>query len=101
MPASVAAGDLVVVFFGSDAAGSTVTIAGPAGWTELTEAADNVTESMISVAYRVCDGTAGATITVTTGASENAAAVAIRITGASPPSVSTAARGTSANPNPP
>lgn len=85
---------------------TTTTISWPAGWTLLvdndqTDGSNDAT----CIAYRLCDGTEGATVTVTTAITGKVSAVAYEITGAAnpatqPPEVSTVATGTSATPDP-
>ena len=101
MPATVNAGDLLIVLFTND---GNATVTTPGGWTQL---ASNVsgTEVRLSVYYKKAAGTeGGTTVNFNTSASEQAAAQVYRITdwhGTSPPEISTAATGTSTAPDPP
>ena len=76
LPASISAGDLLIVVFGQTAASN---IPGfPGGWTRMAfSTADNIGACW---AYRYADGLEGATITVTTGAACQAAHWSSRIT---------------------
>ena len=100
MPATVNAGDLLIVLFTNNRV-ATVTI--PGGWTEL---ASDTSGSHIraSVYYKVAAGTeGGTTVNFVTSAAEEAAAQVYRITdwhGTTPPEISTAATGTSTRPDP-
>jgi len=96
LPADIGAGDLLLVFFGSD---GVPTITFPEGWTELfQESNGNVT---LGAWYRVADGEEGATITVTTSVSEMASHNSYRITGYSgTPEISLRGTGSSTIPNP-
>jgi hypothetical protein len=100
MPATVNAGDLLIVLFTNDR-NATVTI--PAGWTEL--ASDTSGQHVrLSVYYRIAAGTeGGTTVNFITSATEEAAAQVYRITnwhGTTPPEISTAVTGTDASPDP-
>lgn len=92
MPASVATGDLLMVFSGML---STVTGITMTGWTCTTEAPASVV--VLGWCYRVADGTEGATQTVTWTTSSRARFIAIRITGqtSNTPESTAAACGTS------
>jgi len=107
LPASIAAGDTLLVFFGhKDAAGATPGF--PGGWTVLGEI-ENAAGSLACLcpAWRKADGTEGASITVTTTNTTRQAHCSLRITGAADPTVTaptTQAGATLANtnvPNPP
>lgn len=78
---SPANGDVVIVVH---RAASTTTISFPGGWTTPIGTITDATDSAQS-AYRVCDGTEGATITITQGTSLRAATVAFKFTGAGTP----------------
>ena len=100
MPATVNAGDLLIVLFTNDG-GATVTT--PAGWSLL--ASDTGGPSVrLSVYYKIAAGTEdGTTVNFVTSASEQAAAQVYRITdwqGTTPPEISTAATATSTAPDP-
>lgn len=99
LPGSIASGDILVALVRAPAS---TTISWPAGWTEFipdnsADASDDVT----SGAYRIADGTEGATITVTFGTSRAMAGICYRITGGDTVSVSSAATGASTTPDPP
>lgn len=107
LPASIAAGDTLLVFFGhKDAAGATPGF--PGGWTvlgEIEQAGGSL--ACLCPAWRKADGTEGATITVTTTNTTRQAHSSLRITGAADPTVTApttqagvAATNTNA-PNPP
>ena len=100
MPATVNAGDLLIVLFTNDG-GATVTT--PGGWNLLASDA-NGTQVRLSVYYKIAAGTeGGTTVNFITSASEQAAAQVYRITnwhGTTPPEISTAATGADAAPDP-
>jgi len=100
MPATVNAGDLLIVLFTND--GST-TVTTPNGWNLLASNA-NGSAVRLSVYYRIAAGTeGGTTVNFVTSAAEQAAAQVYRITdwqGTTPPEISTAATGTNTAPNP-
>jgi len=100
MPATVNAGDLLIVLFTND---GNATVTTPAGWTPLASTA-NGSSVRLSVYYKIAAGTEGSTtVNFATSSSEQAAAQVYRITdwhGTTPPEISTAATGTSTAPNP-
>ena len=100
MPATVNAGDLLIVLFTNDG-GATVTT--PGGWSLLASDA-NGTQVRLSVYYKIAAGTeSGTTVNFVTSASEQAAAQVYRITnwhGTTPPEISTAATGSGTAPDP-
>ena len=100
MPATVNAGDLLIVLFTNDG-GETVTK--PTGWTELASDA-NGAHVRLSVYYKIAAGTeGGTTVNFVTSTEEEAAAQVYRITnwhGTTPPEISTVATGSSTAPNP-
>jgi len=100
MPATVSAGDLLIVLFIND---GSATVTTPDGWTQLASIA-NGAAVRLSVYYKIAAGTEGGTVVnFVTSAAEQAAAQVYRITdwhGATPPEISTAATGTSTRPNP-
>lgn len=87
LPASIAAGDTLLMFFGhKDAAGATPGF--PGGWTvlgEIEQAAGSL--ACLVPAWRLADGTEGATISVTTTNTTRQAHCCLRITGAADPTV--------------
>lgn len=98
LPANISAGNLLLVFFASD---EVPTITFPEGWTQLFQEV-NATCIKFGAWYRIADGEEGATITVTTSASEQSAHTSYRITGYSgTPEAGTATTGYTVNPNPP
>lgn len=100
LPASIAAGDLLLVFFGI---GSTAaTLDAITGWTELVDVS---TANDLKILARTADGSEGATLSVTTSASTKHSSIAYRISGAETvatraPELSTVATGTSTGPDP-
>ena len=95
MPASIAAGDLLIVVHASDTGGGTRTWSG-----DFLELSDASTTCNVGVAYKFAAG--GDTLTVTKSASERFSAIALRITGmhaTQAPEVAADATGTSANPD--
>lgn len=100
LPASIAAGDLLVVYFGGWGGG---TLTWPAGWTPLFDTS-NGTAARLAAAYRFADGSEGGSISVTSSTSIRSAHISYRITGAhssTAPVVGTATTGTSAAGDPP
>jgi hypothetical protein len=100
IPATVNAGDLLIVLFTNDGNTSLTT---PGGWSLL--ASDvNGPHVRLSVYYKIAAGTeGGTTVDFVTSDGEEAAAQVYRITnwhGTTPPEISTAATGTSTVPNP-
>jgi hypothetical protein len=100
IPATVDAGDLLIVLFTND---GSATVTTPAGWTALASDAANGAVRL-SVYYKIAGGTeGGTTVNFVTSAEEEAAAQVYRITnwhGITPPEISTAATGTSTKPDP-
>jgi len=101
LPASIAAGDLLLVIL---AGGGTNALQFNAlgGWSELLD--ENVTFGA-HVWYREADGAEGATVTFTSTASSRSAAISYRISGAEDPAtqapeISSVGTGTSNAPNP-
>ncbi|MCJ7575163.1 MAG: hypothetical protein MUO80_00495, partial [Dehalococcoidia bacterium] len=100
MPATVNAGDLLIVLFTND---GDATVTTPSEWTEL---ASNEADGAVrlSVYYKIAAGTeGGTTVNFVTSASEQAAAQVYRITdwhGTTPPEISTAATGDGTTPDP-
>jgi len=100
MPATVNAGDLLIVLFTND---GSATVTTPSGWTQLASTA-NGSAVRLSAYYKIASGTEGGTrVNFATSAIEQAAAQVYKITnwsGTTPPEISTAATGTSTAPNP-
>lgn len=107
LPASIAAGDLLLIFFVHDDGSATVTASPPADWSTLVNnrvANDAGTQARLSIWYKTASGSEGATATATTTGSEGSAHVTYRITGwhgTTIPEASAAAPSSSANPDPP
>jgi hypothetical protein len=81
LPGSIASGDLLIVLFAND---GNATITWPSGWDQAANAlfdTANGTAVRLAGRQRIADGTEGATITVTTSASEWSAHSTLRITG--------------------
>jgi len=100
MPATINAGDLLIVLFTND---GSATVTTPGGWNALASNA-NGSYIRLSVYYKIAAGTeSGTPVNFVTSASEEAAAQVYRITdwhGTTPPEISTAATGTSTRPDP-
>jgi hypothetical protein len=101
MPATVNAGDLLIVLFTNDRNASVTT---PGGWSLLASDANGANHVRLSAYYKIAGGIeGGTTVNFVTSASEEAAAQVYRITdwhGTTPPEISTAATGTSTRPDP-
>lgn len=104
LPGSIAAGDLLIVIFATD---GNPTVTWPSGWDQ---AANNLlattasgTANTLTCKQRIADGSEGASITVTTSASEWTAWSTLRITGWHGTTVAEAgaATGASTTANPP
>ena len=96
LPASISAGDLLIVFIATDGSN---TFSWPEGWTELCES--NILHVSMAVAYRAADGNEGATVVSTSTNSEKSSHAAYRITGYDGvQEVSAVATGQSTAPNP-
>lgn len=102
LPSGIAAGErLIVMFAGREPDDVTF----PAGWTELYDTG-NAGQACQAGAYRDCDGTEGASITVTTTVNRRSAWQVWRLSrgnfiASAAPEVGTVATGNSANPDPP
>ena len=100
-PASIAAGNTLLCFFGTD--GDNVCTF-PAGWTKIVDE-DRFSISHLSVAWKKATGSESGTFTVTTSSSEQSAHVTYRISGATDPSTTppqaTVANGSSTTADPP
>lgn len=98
LPASIVSGQRLIAVFASQENTTTW----PAGWTELCDGGTGG-QVNISAAYRDCDGSEGASITVTTGSSRADGWSVIRIAAGSfnpaAPEVGTIATGNDANPD--
>lgn len=102
LPAGINAGDLLLVFFASD---GNPTIGFPGGWTCLFQewAAGGSPAVRFGCWYRIADGGEGATINVTTSASERSAHTSYRIVDyfGVPEAGTPVASGPTPNPDPP
>lgn len=101
LPASVGAGDLVIVFHFSDGA---TTRTWPGSWVEIKDAVVSGSVASIGVAYLIASG-GETSVTVTKSVTERFSAIAIRIAagnwhGTTPPEISTGATGSSTTPDP-
>lgn len=96
LPASCVAGQRLIAIM---ATGDNSTYGWPAGWTEILDTTTGV--DAVSVAYRECDGTEGASISVTTSNLTRAAALVIRVEGhtADAPELATPSTGSSTLPD--
>lgn len=101
LPADIAEGDLLLVFFVAVYWLSAPSITFPEGWTQLFQTPYGASITFGGW-YRIADGAEGATITVTTSSTDKAGHTSYRITGYSgTPESGTAATGNTATPNPP
>lgn len=102
MPATVNAGDLLIVIFAADGTG---TSGDPAGWTSLGTQDAGGSSALGRWAYRVADGSeAGGTAIFTTGTSERSSGLCVRIqagTYTGTPEMATLATGNNLSPDPP
>jgi hypothetical protein len=97
LPASIAAGDLLIVFFGY----YTGTVSTPGGW-ETMGTENNGTSVYQAIFYKTASGSEGSTLTVTTGSSTKSSHVSYRISGwTGTPEKGSVATGTDSAPNPP
>ncbi len=100
MPATVDAGDLLIVLFTND---ENTIVNTPTGWNLMTSDA-NGPHVRLSVYYRIAAGTeGGTTVNFVTTSAEEAVAQVYRVTnwhGITPPEISTAATGTDTTPDP-
>lgn len=101
LPASIASGDLIIVFHFSDGA---LTRTFPSPWVEIKDTVVSGSSANIGIAYLIASG-GETSVTVTKSADERFSAIAIRISAASwhgttAPEVSTGTTGSSQFPNP-
>jgi hypothetical protein len=102
LPASIAAGELLLIITAKGTPAVTTTFNSLAGWDEVID--ENVSLGM-TIWARTADGTEGATVTMTSaGTAIRSASIAYRISGAETvatqmPELSTVATGSSVNPN--
>lgn len=104
LPSGITAGDLVIVFFSNDDA-ATASVTTPAsGWEgPIGQGVSPSNSNRLSVFWRFCDGTEGATITITLTSTNGAAWTTYRISGCdstTDPEISATASGTSTSPDP-
>jgi hypothetical protein len=98
LPASIAAGDLLMIFIGANGPAANFSAS---GWTTLKNGA--ISTANLGVLYKLATGSEGASVVVTSTVSAKLESIAARITGwdgATAPAMSTLATGTSASPNP-
>ena len=102
LPGGIAAGDILVMCVRTPTTIGSFTW--PAGWTKLDTAGDrgiDASDDFQQIAWRIADGSEGATVTVTLNVAARLAALTYRITGGTRATLSAIASGTSANPNSP
>ena len=99
LPSGIVAGNLLIVLCRAAVAGA---IGWPGDWNELTEDSSDASDDVTAIAYKIADGTEGATISVSHG-SGKFAAIAYRISGAvnAAPQLSSAVTGASTGPDSP
>lgn len=101
LPGSIVAGDLLVAFLATNVV---PVITWPGGWTELTNSPqDNGVQDRCGVAYRIADGSEGASISPTLSTNRPWASYAMRITGAhasQAPELSVGVQASTINPDP-
>jgi hypothetical protein len=105
LPASIASGNLLLVFFACDG-NTTAEVTTPAsGWSTLFTQNVLADTAFLKVFYRFANGAEGGTIVITTGATEQSTHISYRITGAHASEVpafsSTRPGASNANPDPP
>ena len=104
LPASIAAGDLLLALFSQDGSAANETT-WPAGWTEMFDVLGGDDTNVFSAAYRQADGDEGVSITVTTTNSVGSGHNTYRISGAENPATrapeSATSTATNAAPDPP
>lgn len=96
LPASIASGDILLAVVRCP--GST-TITWPAGWTEQEQSNADSSDDETSIAWRIADGTEGATITITLGTSRILVGLCYRVTGGVDVAFSGALTGSGSQPN--
>jgi hypothetical protein len=99
LPASISAGDLLIIFFGF----YTGTVSVPSGWSQLGSTDANGTNILLATFYKVASGSEGSTVNVTTGSSCKSDHTSYRITGYAASGYiekSSATTGTDSSPNP-
>lgn len=98
LPGSIASGDYLVAAVRCPAS---TTISWPAGWTEQEQSNADASDDETSIAWRVADGTEGATITITLGTSRVLVGICYRITGANGIAFSASTVGSASQPDSP
>jgi len=99
LPASIASGDLVLIFHNKDGGGTSTV---PGSWVEIKDALSPGSTSHVTIAYLIASG-GETSVVVTTTVAERFTALACRITGwhgTTPPEVSTGATNTNNAPDP-
>lgn len=101
LPASIAAGDLIIIFHFADGAGTRTV---PGSWQLIKDAVTSGSVSSVGVAYLIASG-GETSVTVTKSITERFSAIAIRIAaanwhGTTPPEISTGTTGSSTGPDP-
>lgn len=99
LPASIVAGNLLVVFFENE---DDTVVSTPAGWSLLKSLLEaSGATNKLTVFYKTASGAEGATLSVTTSTSRVSSHASYQITGFSgTPEVSTGATGTTGSPDP-
>lgn len=98
LPGSIASGDLLLAVVRCPAS---TTISWPAGWTEHEQSNADASDDETSLAFRVADGTEGATITITLGTARVLVGLCYRITGAVGLALGASVVGSATQPNSP
>jgi hypothetical protein len=104
LPASIAAGDLLLIFLhGRDSGGvNTPGFSAPSGWSTRYNTDNLGNAAGAAVFYKVASGSEGASVNVTSTNNVESAHASARVTGyAGTPESGTVATGTSTTPNPP
>lgn len=94
LPAGIASGDLLIVLFATE----NLTLTWPSGWTSFLDVNNG---GKLAAAYRVANGSEGASISVTTNFGWKSAHTSYRISGYQGVPEATTATGSSSSPNPP
>ena len=103
LPASVAAGDLILILLAMDSAAASATVPGP--WVELKDELDTGSTFLFYAAYLIASG-GETSVVVTSAVGEHSNHIALRIPaaewqGTTPPEITTGVNGSSINPDPP
>jgi hypothetical protein len=97
LPAGIVSGDLLLILFGLQTAG---TITTPTGWTALFNILWDSSDKRLAAFYRTADGTEGSSVSITTSSTSKSAHNSYRISGQSRAPEATTAIMTD-HPNPP